>query len=910
MKEINIEQIIEVIFMDLRKNKTAPIPTEEDLQNSINKVKTMYSAIGRVITDKEKKYIADVIIARTAITMDCGTQIIDYSTYKPWLHMRKSKIDEYYWNRYKQYLLEEKHWNSDVVDTLDKVGDEILDLLGDPEETGRWSRKGLILGDIQSGKTSNYIALCNKAADAGYKVIILLTGTLEALRKQTQERIDAGFVGLNSRNVLDRKLEKKYVGVGILDKRRAAYPFTDISNDFDIKKLQSLNFTLKGLNEPVVLVVKKNTSVLKNLCNWLKTSNIDAEGEVIDLPLLLIDDEADNASVNTKKDDQDPTAINDGIRNILRLFNRDTYVAVTATPFANIFINPETKDESLNDDLFPSDFIYSLSPPSHYIGSNKIFGDDSEYSDCLETIDDADGVFSSKDKSSHIVSGLPTSLVKAVNYFMLCNVISDLNGKKCDHRSMLVNVSQYTFVQEQTFDMIDNYVDKIQKEVKHYSKQAFEIAIKNGVISTLYDVWIEYKMEQKSNLKWDSIQKNLSESITPIKVTMINTKTKSRGLERLDYEPYDESGLRIIAVGGNSLSRGITLEGLCVSYFYRESKMYDTLLQMGRWFGYRPGYDGIFKVWMTERTKEWYAFITKACEELRSEIAYMNKLQQTPNDFGLKVREHPDTLMITASNKMRTAKPFESWISLSGRLVETPRLITRMLDYNLKITSEFLSKVITNCVKDEKKSEHLYIDVPKQMVADYVKSFASHRRHLIFRANEIGEYIEKSKAFDKWCVLIANGRDFDNEITIAGVLFRKSLRKMLIDNDCIQISGQKSRIGSVGTTKITLEENVIKNVIENYKREHNGTANVPDHEFLKHAEKPLIIIYLMACNQENSAPKDLAQKIDGKVVVGLGIGFPKIADEEEEKIYYKVNMVEYKNLFGEEIDLEGDEDED
>jgi hypothetical protein len=155
------------------------------------------------------------------------------------------------------------------------------------------------LGDIQSGKTSNYLALCNKAADAGYKVIILLTGTLESLRKQTQERVDAGFVGLNSRNILQKNPEKKYVGVGSIDSNRCAYQFTSVLSDFNSAKLQALNFTIKGLGEPVILVLKKNKSILDNLATWLRTRNTSNTGEKIDLPLLLIDDEADNASINT-----------------------------------------------------------------------------------------------------------------------------------------------------------------------------------------------------------------------------------------------------------------------------------------------------------------------------------------------------------------------------------------------------------------------------------------------------------------------------------------------------------------------------------------------------------------------------------------------------------------------------------
>ncbi|MEG2013054.1 MAG: Z1 domain-containing protein [Anaerovoracaceae bacterium] len=918
MRKYNIPELVDMVALNLRQCISGT-PTEADLIASINDTTTMVKALGQELSEDEQSQIKNTLSARIAVEMDMGVKIVDEKTYHPWLAHRKAEIDEYYWNRYREYLLSDKGWSDDVVNKLDCVGDDILDLLGNPSEKSPWSRKGLILGDIQSGKTSNYIALINKAADAGYRLIILLSGTLEALRRQTQERVDEGFVGLNSRNVLMRDAEKKFVGVGRFDTKRTAYPFTDIISDFDVRKLQALGFSAKTLPEPIVFVVKKNTTVLKNLLAWINTSLKDTQSEKIDLPLLLIDDEADNASINTKKPEQDPTAINLGIRKILKLFDRNTYVAVTATPFANIFIDPS--DDGEVADLFPSDFIYALSPPTNYIGSNSIFGDDSELSGCVETIEDADGVFSSKDRSRHVVTGLPVSLVRAVNYFILCNAIRDLRGIKNDHRSMLVNVSQYTFPQEQTYEMLDAYVDKAQKDIKHYSKLPFDTAVKNATIATLLDVWNDSDFDNITKMTFAEVMPQFTDSAMPIKVTMVNTRTKAKGLERLDYEPYKENGYRVIAVGGNSLSRGITLEGLCVSYFYRESKMYDTLLQMGRWFGYRPGYEDVFKIFLTERTAEWYSFITRACNELRSEIAYMNKLGQTPRDFGLKVLEHPDTLMITASNKMRASKPLVRQASFSGRLVETPWLTVKTAAYNYKQTEEFLEKIVNNYKTDDEKSERLYVGIPSEMVAEYIRNFASHPGHLVFNAREVGQYIEKNKfALKDWCVLIANGTE-KTETKIAGLNIKRSVYGMVIDGDLIRISGNKSRVGSVGTSKITLtsdeqEQAKLDAISERSTKEKAGKVyktdkvTVPDHMYLRYATKPLLIIYFMTCNPDEK--NKLAFNVIGdKTVVGLGIGFPNIG-KNEDPVYYQMNMVEYMSGFASDIDLdlEGDEDED
>jgi hypothetical protein len=912
MKPLTIQQMSDWVALSLRQN-TSGTPTEGDLDAAIEQIAKFHEITGIIISPDEKAAIKRTLQARLVVNMDVGIKIIDEDTYRPWLAHRKAEIEEYYWNRYKKFLLDEKRWADNVVNTLDKDGDEILDLMGNPMNKFPWKRKGLVLGDIQSGKTSTYLALMNKAADAGYKLIILLSGTIEALRKQTQERIDEGFVGLNSRNVLSRDIEKKYVGVGLFDKQKTAFPLTDIISDFDIKKLQALGFNAKSINDPIVFVVKKNVTVLKNLYAWINNSLRDTEQERIDAPLLLIDDEADNASINTRKPELDPTAINRSIRKILHLFNRSTYLAVTATPFANIFINPDDDDKEFLD-LFPSDFIYSLSPPDNYFGSNAMFGDNPVYSDCIKMIWDADGVFSSTARASHIVTELPDTLKDAIGYFLLCNVIRDRRGVRKDHRSMLVNVSAYTLPQESVYDLIDIFLDRLQKDIKAYSKLGPTQAIKVKSIANLSRIWSEMDLDQKAECTFEDIIPLLSESVVPIKVTMVNTKSKSRGLERLDYKPYEENGYRVIVVGGNSLSRGITLEGLCVSYFYRESKMYDTLQQMGRWFGYRPGYGDLVKVWMSERTNDWFEFINKACDELRSEINYMNKLGQTPSDFGLKVREHPDTLMITASNKMRSAQPFERWISLSGKLVETPWLMTKTIDYNNNLTNTFLSEALqgSSSMSEDKR---LYFGIPSKRVAEFIRNFASHPSHLVFNSREIGDYIDKNSSYlEEWFVYIPDGSD-DSIIEIVDLKIKRLRRTMLVNSGCIKVSGNKSRIGSPGDVKIILSEPLCEESNKAYveylkargEYDPRKPLRVPDHFYLRYTSNPVLIISFMVCNPSQ---KDIEsyKTMGDRTVVGLSLGFPR-TDVPEEKARYKINPVEQKKLMTFDDSMEGDEED-
>lgn len=173
----------DMVMVILRNNIGTKDPNEDDIKGAIKS-----ASIISPLTEDEKSIVEKIIQSKMGVRMDLGSKIINPVTYRPWLSNRRATINPYYWERYRDYMLREKSWNNGVVEKLGDVSDEILNMLGDPEEAGIWKRKGLILGDIQSGKTSTYTALCNKAADAGYKVIILLTGTLETLRKQTQDR--------------------------------------------------------------------------------------------------------------------------------------------------------------------------------------------------------------------------------------------------------------------------------------------------------------------------------------------------------------------------------------------------------------------------------------------------------------------------------------------------------------------------------------------------------------------------------------------------------------------------------------------------------------------------------------------------------------------------------------------------
>ena len=352
--------------------------------DQINQIaETLRSALSGIfpVSDDEFEYIKTRLHSDILHKIGFATTLRGHDdTHKTWYFIQEN--DGFYWNRYKTYLKNIKHWGIEVVNRLNQTTNDVMDNLGDPKDHERqFQRRGLLLGDVQSGKTATYTAICNKAADAGYRVIIVLAGMTNNLRFQTQERLDGEFVGIDSEYTLDRtagsEIRNTPIGVGTIppfDQSKRIACFTSVTTDFNKNTLQALGLSLRNLNGTALFIVKKYKSVLDNLHKWLMANNADYQNGLIDLPLLLIDDEADNASVNTNSEEKDPTAINKGIRNILNCFRQASYLGITATPFANIFINPDYDNDEASRDLFPKDFLTVLPTPEQYIGANKIFG--------------------------------------------------------------------------------------------------------------------------------------------------------------------------------------------------------------------------------------------------------------------------------------------------------------------------------------------------------------------------------------------------------------------------------------------------------------------------------------------------------------------------------------------------------
>lgn len=709
-----------------------------------------------------------------------------------------------------------------------------------------------------------------------------------------------------------------FVGVGNIDRSISGWAVTSTTSDFNTSTANKLSGKLSSINSPVVFVLKKNKSVLEKLEGWMRLFNRNPATGTIDSPLLMIDDEADNASVSTKPG-EDPTTINKNIRKILKLFSKASYVGFTATPFANIFIDPDSSQEMLGDDLFPRDFIYALEAPTNYIGAASIFPKEGKYHFMINDNGDCERYVPVKHKKDHVPGEIPLSLRKAVAGFVITNAIRDLRGQITKHRSMMVNVSVYVDVQKKIADQLDSYVREMQREIRNYYMMK-EVALQYSSFAFLKDVYDQYY--SKCEFEWDTVQTALWSAIAPIVVRYVNGGNAAKNL---NYDENEELGLRIIAVGGYSLSRGLTLEGLSTSYFYRNTKMYDTLMQMGRWFGYRPHYEDLCQVWINQDAVDWYSYISEASDELKREVRRMQAEQKTPADFGLCVRSDDATLLVTARNKMRTAKDYTMTVSLSGNIIETPfiHMNEKVQADNLHVTRQLLESIIADGIdpvcgdKQYALADKLqFLGVPQQYVRDFLGNYQSHTANSNFHTIELVKQITSSTdgSLDKWDIVVASGTG-EKKLNVGGYSIPCVQRSFGIRPDigAFQMSGSKSRLGNRsyakgGLKKVQADKIEAGEHAEQIKRFgeirplNQNVFFKPD--FFDETRRPLLVIYPVELKApiEIKTNEDLQEQnavVNTKnVLIGVSVGIPAIKGRESKQYQYKINLVKYREIMG------------
>lgn len=917
-------QIYEAIMKLLVDKKAIP----DDVDSLIDK---MYGVFKELYPDDtfDKESVLRKIIFDYGVFDGEAKILEDNRDHIEWLSNERSEINWLFWKRYKKYLESIEKLPPAVVKKIDITTDEILKRLESPRRMGAWDRRGMVVGNVQSGKTSNYVGLISKAVDAQYKIIIVLAGLNNDLRSQTQRRIDSGFIGRDTRKKESYDQTSSRIGAGLLpgftEPSVIAVTSADASGDF--KKNVHKSVTIAPGGDPIIAVVKKNVTPLKNLLNWF--TSVNNSGRISGIPLLLIDDEADNASIDTKSAkriggtavdpdsaEQDPTKINGLIRQILNCFSQSAYVGYTATPFANIFIYPtdlNDVNELYGEDLYPRSFIVNLQAPSNYIGPEKVFGLYRDKTANIEEVkplpliriaDDYNQYFPEKHKTDLVVSGIPDSLYRAIYSFILSKAAREIRGQGNKHHSMLVHVTRFVNVQMQITELLKDAVNKIVEQLEFRTGPQYELLIKN-----LKDMWEEDFLPTTKAvseaiddnginvINWEEIEPLLFSCASKIEIKAVNGKAADGGIE---YDSY-LNGCTVIAVGGDKLSRGLTLEGLTVSYYARLSKMYDTLLQMGRWFGYRDGYVDLCRLYTSSQLSSWYTHIAVANEELRRELDDMADMGATPEKYGLKVRTHPDGMLITALNKMRNSE--KRLVTYAGKLLQITRYYrsNNINSQNIQFANKWISELGSGIQPSvETKNNYLWKHISAEKIVEFLQNISIHNECFNANPKVVSRYImnqvEDGELIDWTVALISvkSGEKYSIADLDIGLSWRSDNNKdddgenhtiCLIRNNLITESDQSVDLDSEAYKK------ALEMTLKNWKP--NGRSTIPPTEpspvwvrRCRNKSNGLLMIYLFNSGviEENGS-----KTVYDDVYLGYAISFPDSINARP--VEYKVDEV-------------------
>ena len=894
-----VEQVVLLLYGFL----SGKVSSHEDLEHIVKNQIMKMEPFKDLTTEEIEEAIYRYEVQYGSRTFEPGITITERKGSDTWLLKKKRKMissEHEYQQRYEQYLLL-NHYGDDAKESIIKEAEKVLSLCADPDSNEK--TRGLVMGDVQSGKTSNYMALANLACDYGYKIILILAGLTDSLRIQTQDRVDEGLIGAIS-STIGHNDKITYIGVGTYGGGgHYAIPFTTELADF-----APANCTANDLNKPQILVVKKNKKVLEAVKKWLKPGQANVSGRNI----LIIDDECDNASVNTKpssnaQEREDPSTINKLIRDIYNNFECAAYVGYTATPFANIFINPEKIIGF--DDLFPSDFIHRLKSTNEiYFGIDKVFREDRKYIKILN--ENEDFFIPAKHKANLDIWQLPNSLKDAICAFLIANCVRTYRGDKTKHRSMMINASAYNPVQEQLLELVERYVSMLLDAISQYDKYNTERFIKHEELRRIYEIYnhdslfntpigSQKQTTIKDELSFEQVKELLYEEISKFRVVVINSKRK--GDQRFKYKDYKETGARVIAIGGFVLSRGLTLDGLMISYYSRNSVAYDTLLQMCRWFGYRPRYEDLCAIYMSQNNYDCFCAVVDALDNLDSQLEVMQVQGATPKDFGLMVMESPETLetnlLITARNKLRNSKEIEQWLNYTGVDIDTSKLFKdpEINKKNIIAIRKFVKKLANKGLRVKKYDHERFMirDVSNTDLADFIEILKVPLENRKFDIENITEFIRKGEYYKKWDIVFATGEKIDGELF---KLFDENEELCLEippvkrsfdieeDEDIIIISKNNNRLLEPGIFNAGLNQRQIEEAKELAKKrpskkkitKERKTPIARDYLSVS-GRSPLFVILPIKLSQDETdyskSKDDLIKKFYGEWLIGFGIGF-------------------------------------
>jgi hypothetical protein len=735
-----------------------------------------------------------VAIVRETISREQGFELVPVDALNgtpgpsDW-YSRCNRDGWHYWPELRHFLTNTKGWTLAELRSLDDSSDEVVRRLPAPSEDTSDVR-GLVIGFVQSGKTANYTASIAKAADAGYRMVIVLAGIDNGLRKQTNSRLKKELVGYP-----DRRAN----AVPLPPKGKMWHEFTVDQLNGDFQPGSVNHASLQG-SQPVLMVVKKNKDVLDRLINWFKGAPEDVRRT---LPCLVIDDEADLASIDTRgtrlvdgeEPDQDytpPSTINSLIRQLLGLFGRKAYVAYTATPQANILIPHDAHHPDEGADLYPKDFIIALPKPAGYFGAEEFFGRIDPSSGARAGGLDVVRHIPVDDISALEKSQLPQTLEQAIIDFALAGAARALRGKGTDPATMLVHTSPLILshgnLRQQIFDCFRGLKDEWRYQKKHGLRDRmlarWEADFGRVTRAAYLDRIADFHV----------LEPHITAFLEKVEVREVNSESG----DVLDYDR--DPGLKAIAVGGNKLSRGLTLEGLLVSYFIRRTPTYDTLMQMGRWFGYRSGYDDLIRLYTTPELEGWFADLAFVEHQLREDLRVYDDLDLTPAQAGLRLRQHP-VMQVTSRMKQR----FSSAMVISQRfdlsIVQTfkfplsrPEALASQAEANLDAVREFLGGLDVASSEGTSPSRAVWRGVSADRVIAFLNAYRSDDGSQGFSLPLAVRYIEDSLPageLTSWTVAVCGRKTNDPKLDRVdwgvGGLINQISRSRIKDTDSLGV---------------------------------------------------------------------------------------------------------------------------
>lgn len=830
-------------------------------------------------------------IRRTHVLSEGGGPRAWFGDYRP--------SDGYHWRRQRDYLIDQLGRSEVEVDLLDDASDKVLSYIEDPRITGPAEFRviGLAIGYVQSGKTANYSALIAKAADLGYKLVIVLSGIHNLLRQQTQRRL-AKELGL----------EPGPPGVGLPDEGLRWITLTTSEPNGDFRPGTSDPNVLQG-NERVIMVVKKNATVLRRLVQWMDDRVPSA------LPVLIIDDEADQASINTGGNrapveeladltDEDigdvspdqelnPSVINGLIRDLVSKFRRVSMVGYTATPFANMFIDPDAFDRLVEMDLYPRDFMLSLYRNPGYVGAERLFGrselnEDDEPVDGLdvtELIPDQDitSLLPPRRSTNGWAPEMPESLTLALTDFILVAAARTVRLGRDDIASMLIHTSHRIWVQNLMGDLVRDEIRSMRREWRY--GRTLEASM-----SSRWDTEfrpLTASLDISRDIPFSSIRDEVDRLFEHHfrdghGVLVLNSSTD----DFLDYDA--DSSQKLVLIGGNRLSRGLTLENLLVSYYAREAQTYDTLLQMGRWFGHREEYVDLTRLWTTEELLRRFRHLALVEEEMRDRVEVYEREGLTPLQFGVKIRSHP-AMLATAANKMGSARRVLQ--SYSGERIQTTRF--RLTDQpwlaqNLDATRDFLGGLGAP-FSTESRPEWRGVDWSR--VAAFLDAYQTVQDAVSIDASTVRRYIHKQatehQELTEWHVAVRSLPTEDRtlgaeDLNIEGVSAVPCINRSRLTDDKDSIGALVSPARTSGASAGDEEVGLSREQIEAARSQYPGSGNPTIGHALRRQrsrQEGLILLYpISRYSQPGRTARNREPLFDdpgrGSTVIGVALVFP------------------------------------